>query len=169
MGELCLGHLAVGRGDVHDPAAAALIAHGPPGRAAEQHRAAHVDVHQGVPAGRGEVKERDRAVHAGVVDQDVNAAEVRRDRGHQAAAVADRADIGLKAQHLPVTAEAAGRGVHLTGVPGADGHGVTVGEQSLGARVADALAAPGDQSDLVHGSSFAPAASRALAGHWPRR
>src|ERR1700685_4150707 len=80
-----------------------------------------------------------------------------RTRGPQPGASAGGADVAPQPQPLPVIAKPARGRLDLARVPGADGHRVAVGEQALGTRVADALAAPGDQRDFVHGSSLSAA------------
>ena len=77
MGELGLGHLPVGGGDVHDPAAAALIAHGRAAAPPSSTGPRTLMSIERVPGVRGEVQERHRAVYARVVHQDVDPAEVR--------------------------------------------------------------------------------------------
>ena len=134
------------RGDVHDPAAAALAHTRHDGTAREEH-AEHVDVHHLAPLVDGDLVERahrQRRVQAGVVDEDVDAA-ARLD-GVRRHALDRRLvrDVDRQADTVRV-----GGRRRLGALEVGDHDPRALGCQSHGDCLADALGAAGDDRDLA--------------------
>ena len=156
-----LALLAVDRGDVDD-AAMAPVAHAVDDLARHVEDAVHIDADHVGPLVVAHLVEEAVAGDAGVVDQDVDGAELILDLLHGAGAVVETADIALDHHDVQRIGDGLGRLV-VSGIAGGDLEPVLV--QALNDRLADAPGPARYESHARHVVSCPlPAFRKALSG-----
>ncbi len=137
--------LALHRADVDDLAATAPD-HPPSDGLAYDEDAAQVRRDEAIPGVVGKLGERPAMLHAGVVDQDVDAADPSLDAGDgrfDGGLVGDVEGLGIDA--VTFGGKCRARGLERGGIAGIEHDARASAGQSAGQGQADALARPGDQ------------------------